>query len=477
MRIRFVFTFLILVLNSLPCNAISGELPDKTLSPYFQLISDDPSVDKMPLLSTKVDVSIAGVIADVRVTQTYKNDGANALEAIYVFPSSTRAAVYGMTMTIGERVLVAQIQEKQKAKQVYEQAKQEGKTASLLMQQRPNVFQMNVANIMPGDKIKVELSYTELLTPSEKIYEFVYPTVVTPRYANQKVVAPEGDWIESPYLKKGETINSSFDIEINLSTGIPIQHLESPSHKTTLEYLSSIEASAKLDPSESSAGNRDYILRYQLAGGKIESGLLLYEGKEENFFLLIIQPPERVPPNWIPPRDYVFIVDVSGSMNGFPLDVSKKLLRELISSIRPSDTFNVILFAGVSALLSETPLPANEENLKIAINFIDKQEGSGGTELLPALEKALALPRPEGLSRSIVIVTDGVISVEKEAFDIIRNNLNKSNVFPFGIGSSVNRYIIEGIATVGYGEPLVISHVSEAKEKAELFQNIYRHLY
>jgi Ca-activated chloride channel family protein len=154
---------------------------DKTLSPYFLIKSDDPTVDRLPLLSTKADVSIAGVIADVKVKQVYKNDGKKPIEAVYTFPASTRAAVYAMKMTIGDRTIVAQIREREKARQEYEQAKQHGQTASLLEQERPNVFQMNVANIMPGDFITVEMSYTELLVPSEGVYEFAYPTVVGPR--------------------------------------------------------------------------------------------------------------------------------------------------------------------------------------------------------------------------------------------------------------------------------------------------------
>jgi len=142
-----------------------GENPDRTLSPYFFVKSDDPSVDRLPLKSTLAEVDISGVIADVRVAQVYRNEGKRTLEAVYVFPGSTRAAVYGMKMTIGARTIVSKIREREQARKEYEKAKQEGKSASLLEQQRPNVFQMNVANIRPGDEIRVELSYTELLVP------------------------------------------------------------------------------------------------------------------------------------------------------------------------------------------------------------------------------------------------------------------------------------------------------------------------
>ena len=161
------------------------EKADKTLSPYFFVKSGDATVDQLPLKSTSAEVKVVGVIADVMVTQTYKNEGKKPLEAIYVFPASTRAAVNGLKMIIGKRTILAKVQEREEARRQYEQAKQEGKSASLLEQQRPNVFQMNVANILPGDMIQVELKYTELLVPTDRIYEFIYPTVVGPRYSNQ----------------------------------------------------------------------------------------------------------------------------------------------------------------------------------------------------------------------------------------------------------------------------------------------------
>jgi len=453
--------------------AQEADYEDKTLSPYFLVKSDDPNVDQMPLQSTSATVDIAGVIADVKVKQVYKNEGKNPLEAIYVFPGSTRAAVYGMKMTIGERTLVAKIEKREKARQQYEQAKQEGKSASLLEQQRPNVFQMNVANIMPGDIIEVELSYTELLVPTNGMYEFVYPTVVGPRYSNMPAAAvPDSEkWVENPYLHEGEQAAYTFDIAVNLSAGLPIQQATCTSHKANIQYEGKSFAAVKLDESEKYGGNRDYILKYQLAGGQIESGLLLYEGEEENFFLLMVQPPKRVEKTDIPPREYIFIVDVSGSMNGYPLNISKTLLKNLIGNLQPHETFNVLLFAGGSTVLSESgSLPATEDNIQKAIQVIDKQHGGGGTEILPALKRALALPRTEDTSRTIVTVTDGFVQVEPEAFDLIRNNLGNANMFAFGIGKSVNRFIIEGMAHVGMGEPFILTKPNEAPAQAEKFR-------
>jgi len=448
------------------------ENQDQTLSPYFFVQSDDPSTDRLPLKETRANVNIAGVIADVTITQTYKNEGQNVLEAIYVFPASTRAAVYSMTMTIGEREIVAIIQEKQKARESYEQAREEGKSASLLEQMRPNVFQMNVANILPGDVIKVEMKYTELLIPESGLYEFIYPTVVGPRYSNTLAenAAPEEGWIANPYTREGEDPFYTFDISIGITAGLPIQDVRSPSHDMTINFETRSTAILTLSPEEKSGGNKDCIVQYRLTGNKIESGLLLYEGVEENFFLAMIQPPKIVKKELIPPREYVFIVDVSGSMYGFPLNISKTLMRDLLANLRPTDRFNILLFAGGSELFAEQSLPATRENVSRAIQFIDNQRGGGGTELLPALKRALSLTGTEDYSRSFVIATDGYVSVEKEAFDLIRENLGRANFFTFGIGSSVNRYLLEGMAHVGTGEAFIITKENEAAGKAEKFR-------
>jgi len=454
------------------CAQSSENNSDKTLSPYFFVQGDDSQTDQLPLKSTKAEVNIAGIIADVMVTQEYKNEGKKPIEAIYVFPASTRAAVYKMTMTIGERIIKAVIKERNQARQDYEDAKQQGKSASLLEQQRPNVFQMNVANIMPGDLIKVEMCYTELLIPENGVYEFVYPTVVGPRYSNQSAAtAPENDkWVANPYTKEGEKPMYTFDIKINLNAGMPVKDVRCASHDMDIQYNGTEKVVATLKPGNEFEGNRDLILQYRLKGDAIQSGLLLYKGTDENFFLAMMQPPKRVTADIIPPREYVFIVDVSGSMNGFPLDISKKVLRDLIGKLKPTDRFNVILFAGASNLMAEQSLPANQENIGKAISFIDAQQGGGGTELLPALQKALSLKGTENYARTFVILTDGYVNIEKDAFDLVRKNLGKANFFAFGIGSSVNRFLIEGLAHAGAGEPFVVENPDNAETMAQRFR-------
>lgn len=452
----------------------TGELVDKTLSPYFFVRSTNRSTDRLPLKATSVTVNISGIIADVTVTQVYKNEGTQPIEAVYIFPASTRAAVHGMKMVIGKRMIEAKIKKREEARRDYEQARDRGKSASLLEEQRPNVFRMNVANIMAGNEIKVELRYTELLIPTDGIYEFSYPTVVGPRYSNTKesTASHSDKWTGNPYLHEGEPPPYSFDIVVNIAAGLPIKELVSTSHKVNTNHISPSSARVSLDGSDKAGGDRDYILRYRLSGDKIHSGLMLFQGEEENFFLFMTQPPKKVVDEQIPRREYIFVVDVSGSMHGFPLGISKKLLRDLIGNLRPTDIFNVLLFSGGSTILSDESIPAGPENINKAVDMIDRQKGGGGTELLPALKRALSLKRTDGFSRSIIIATDGYVSVEEETFDLIRNHLNDANIFPFGIGSSVNRHLIEGMAHAGMGEPLVVTKPDEAPAQAERFRKM-----
>jgi Ca-activated chloride channel family protein len=446
---------------------------DKTLSPYFQIKSGETSADVMPLKSTNVRATIAGVIADVVVTQTYSNAGGVPLEATYVFPGSTRSAVYGMQMKIGDHLLKAKVEPRQEARRTYEQAKTEGKSASLLEQHRPNVFQMNVANIMPGDTIEVELRYTELLVPESGEYSFIYPTVVGPRYSNQaEATAPETDkWIKNPYLVKGEKSPATFGIAVDIAAGMPLLDVRCETHEVKPQFADPSRATVALTPGDATANNRDFILKYRLADSKIESGLLLSMGEKENFFLLTVQPPKRGAPVSLPPRDYIFVLDVSGSMHGFPIETAKQLIRQLFAALKPNDTFNVLLFSGGSTVLSSSELPATNDNLKRALAVIDHEQGRGGTELLPALQQALALPNPNEAARSVVVITDGYVDCEAKAFDLIRGNLNRANLFAFGIGSSVNRHLIEGMARAGSGEPFVVTKPEEAESAVARFRD------
>lgn len=470
-RLLATTVFLNLITATLPAQAETAEEADKTLSPYFFVKSNDPTVDRLPLKATVVKANITGVIADVVVTQHYRNEGTLPLEARYVFPASSHAAVYGLQMHIGDRVIEAKIREKQQARVEYETAKFQGKSASLLEQERPNVFQMNVANILPGDDIAVELHYTESITPKEGTYQFVYPTVVGPRY-NGSVASGSGvkeQWVQTPYLKAQDAPNATFAMTVNIASPIPLQNISSATHQLDIQEKDDKHAILNL-PASTTHGNRDFILDYSLAGNTIQTGTMLYRGQDENFFMTMIEPPKRVSAQEIVPREYIFILDVSGSMGGFPIETAKTLLLNLVGNLRPSDTFNVMLFSGNSSMLAPTSIPANPQNIKQAITVINEQSGNGSTELLPALKQALAMEKTDERSRNFVVITDGYVTVEKEAFDLIRQNLGTANVFAFGIGSSVNRLLMEGIAHAGEGEAFIVTNDAEAETVSQTFK-------
>jgi Ca-activated chloride channel homolog len=445
---------------------------DKPLSPFFFVEGGDPAIDRLPLKDTRVDVAISGVIADVTVRQIYENRGTRPIHARYVFPASTRAAVYGMTMDVGDVRIVARIREREQAAREFDSAKREGKSASLLEESRPNVFTMKVANVLPGDTISVELKYTELLVPTDGVYEFVYPTVVGPRYSEKREsqVSPGDEFVRAPYTHEGELPRSEFHLSAVVSTGVPLQELASSSHQLVVRSTGSRRAELVLADSERLSGNRDFILRYRLAGEEIASGLLLYRGTDENFFLLVAEPPQVVSADEVPPREYIFVLDVSGSMHGFPLDTAKGLMSDLGNGLRPSDTFNIVVFADGSNTFSPVSVPATRVNLTRALQFIGQRNGGGGTRLLAALERAVALPRESNVSRSIVLVTDGYIEAESDVFDYVRARSDEVNVFAFGIGSSVNRFLIEGVARAGLGEPFIVTKPDEATEAATRFR-------
>jgi Ca-activated chloride channel family protein len=474
----FIVTSLFLLIQiGLLSGASPSENEEASLSPYF-LVEGDPGVESFPLLKTDANVNIAGITAEIELTQVYKNDGKKTIEALYVFPLGVKSAIHAMTMKIGNRIIEADIEETARAQKIYEQAKNNGQVASLLEQKRPNVFQMKVANIMPGDVVEVIVKYTEILVPEDGTYEFVFPTVVGPRYTGEsdeaKLKGPD-NWVVTPYLHEEENAPYAFDIKVNLRTGLPLAKVWVTSHKVSINKSGDDRAEVTLAKEEKNSGNRDYILKYTLQGKAIHSGILLYPDKKDNYFLLMLEPPEKVDMKMVPPREYVFIIDVSGSMNGFPLEVSKELIRNIVGGLRQKDYFNILFFAGGSQVLSDHPLPATKENKKKAIEMVMSQSGGGGTEILDAFKRALALPKKKGLSRIIITATDGYVTVEKEVFDLIQDNLNEANFFSFGIGSGVNRYIIEGIARVGRGEPFVVTNEQEAEQIAEKFMDYIEH--
>ena len=444
------------------------------LAPYFQLQSE-AAPGSFPLLSTSVRANITGPIADVEVTQVYRNDHSGPIEALYIFPASTRSAVYHMEMRIFDRVITAEIMKKNEARQVYETAREEGKTASLLEQHRPNIFQMHVANILPGEEIKVVMRYTEFIIPDEQVYSFVYPTVVGPRYVSSDANPVVSASTSVPYTPEGQLPSSRFRIAVNLNMPVPVTEVTCNSHIVSNSKTGMRLVNITLDPGEYNRGNRDFILDYKLSGNEVLSGIQTYSDGEDNYFLCQLEPPARDTSSTPVPREYIFIIDVSGSMRGFPLDVSKTLMSHLLTDLKPSDKFNVLFFAGSAFMLNPASVPATNTNVQLAFSAMLQMQGGGGTEMLPAIKQAMSVPRDQGFSRSFIIITDGYVVVEQEAFEYVSSHLSSANFFAFGIGSSVNRHLIEGLAHAGRGEPFVVTDENSAPGIATRFAQYISH--
>jgi len=449
-----------------------AEEKDRTLSPYFCVESEEIGVDSFPLKKTSVDVKIDGIIADTYVVQTYANEGNGPINASYVFPASTRVTIHGMQMQVGNQRVTATIKEKEEAEEEFETAKSEGKTASMLSEEKPNMFTMDVSNIMPGDEVRIELHYTELIMPTDGTYQFVFPTVVGPRYVGPVIddCGNREEWNGMPYLPEGSQPSGAYDINVNVTSGVPISSLSSSNHDININWDEKTSAQVSLADANDFAGNRDFVLDYRLSGEAIQTGLLTDSNETENVFMLMIQPPERCEIEEIPPREYIFILDVSGSMYGFPLDTAKALIRDLVSNLRETDTFNLILFSGTSSQMSRRSVPATQENIDKAIKLIESEDGGGGTELAEAMETALRIPDDPDTARNIVVISDGYVWGESEVFQLIHENQSDADFFSFGIGFAVNRYLMEGIAKTGQGESFIVMEEEEAAEAAEKFR-------
>jgi Ca-activated chloride channel family protein len=441
----------------------------KAESPYLKVLTKNANI---PLKSTKSKVQIVGTIAQVKITQTYQNLGKQPIEANYVFPMSTNAAVHNMQLTVGNRITKAKIFEKKNAERVYKKALNEGKRAAKLTQHRPNVFQMKVGNIMPNETVTIDIFYTEMITAVDKEYQFVLPGVVGPRFTGESV---EKETIfNQPYTNKGISTTYKYDIEVSINAGMMIQNITSKTHKINLHYPNVNTAEIELSAEIENPSNRDFVLNYSLRTNKINSGLLLYEGEKENFFSLLIEPRLKTIKSKIPTREYLFVVDVSGSMMGYPIDVSKSLLRNLLSDLSENDRFNILLFSADNTIFKEKSVQATQENLTEALQFLTGTYNNygQGSRLLNALKVGYKLPRSNQKSaRNIVVITDGYISVEKNVFQFIENNLNKTNVFTFGIGNGINRYLIDGIARVSNSLSFVATTKDEAFKVAKEFKN------
>ncbi|MEP6847651.1 MAG: marine proteobacterial sortase target protein [Acidobacteriota bacterium] len=422
---------------------------------------DGKPLGSCPLKNTSVKAEISGFLTRVKVSQEFENNFSEKIEAVYVFPLSDKAAVDDMTMHIGDRVVRGKIMKREEAREVYEAARSNGQIASLLDQERPNIFTQSVANILPGEKVTIEISYVETLKYEDGAYEFVFPMVVAPRYipgqatgksgggfASDSDKVPDGSKITPPISK--DRAGHDISIEVKLDAGVPVQSVTSQTHEIDSIMQSVNSYTVKLK-NANAIPNKDFILRYDVAGKRIDDAVLTHRDEKGGYFTLILQPPDIPRAEDITPKEIVFVLDTSGSMDGFPIEKAKEAMKMSLDGLNPQDTFNLITFAGDTSVLFEKPVPATPENRKKAQAFLATREGGGGTEMMKAIKTALDPSDAQDHIRIVCFMTDGEIGNDAEIIAEIQKHPN-ARVFSFGIGSSVNRFLLDKMAEEGRGE-------------------------
>ena len=416
-----------------------------------------------PLKTTAVKADISGFLARVTVKQEFENSFTTPIEAVYVFPLSHKGAVDRMTMTVGTRVIRGKIMRREEARATYEAAKTEGKTAALLDQERANIFTQSVANIMPGESVVVEISYVETLRYEDGAYEFVFPMTVGPRYIPGGV--KDAALIKPPValMRAGHDIS----VEVDLNAGVPVEEIRSTSHDIVQTNLTPANAKVTLR-SEKVIPNKDFILRYDVTGKRIEDAVLAHRDPRGGFFTLMLQPPDKIATEDRTPKEIVFVLDTSGSMSGFPIEKAKEAMKLSLDGLYPDDTFNLVTFAGDTHILFDKPVPATAANLEKAQAFLATREGGGGTEMMKAIKAALDASDSQTHLRIVCFMTDAFVGNDDQIVAEIQRH-PKARVFSFGIGSSVNRSLLDRMAEAGRGEVEYVALEDDGSKAAKKF--------
>jgi Ca-activated chloride channel family protein len=438
-----------------------------------------------PLKHTDVKVEISGFLSRVNVTQEFENPFKEKIEAVYVFPLPANAAVDDMTMVVGERTVRGKILRREEAQAVYDAAKSGGQVASLLNQERPNIFTQSVANILPGEKVNITISYVETLKYEAGSYEFSFPMVVGPRYmpgaatgkqgsgtAPDTTQVPDASRISPKLAPEGMRAGHDISLDIMLDAGLPIDEIKGKSHEIELERLNAHSAHVRLK-SGAMIPNKDFVLSYDVAGKNIQDALLAHRSDKGGYFTLILQPPDRVTAEDVTPKELVFVLDTSGSMSGFPIEKAKETMKLALDSLYPADTFNLITFAGDTNILFPQPVAASPANLKKAQAFLAARSGSGGTEMMKAIQASLEGTDSQDHVRIVCFMTDGYVGNEMEIISEVQKHPN-ARVFGFGIGGSVNRFLLDKMSEYGRGEVEYVALNDDGSAAARRFHERVR---
>ena len=467
--------------------AFSGDdASEYTGSGRMQVLSEDGVVGDHPLEHTEVVINISGNLQRATVRQVYGNPYDEVIEAIYTFPLPQSGAVDRMNMYIGDRLIEGKIHERQLAQQIYDDAIAAGQTASLLEQERPNIFTQTVGNILPGDSIVIEISYVAPVEYDDGEYEIVFPMVVGPRFVpaggfvrqifglyEVSTSVEDADRITPPVVPEGTRTGYDIELSVILNPGVEVTGFESVNHEVDTNLNWNGTATITLENADE-IPNRDFVFRYTTASDRIQSGVIAHNGAMGGHFMLILQPDADIDVSEITPKEMFFVVDCSGSMSGQPMEVAKETVRQFVRGMNPDDTFQIMRFSETASSMSRTPLGNTESNIEQGVSYINAMSGTGGTMMIEGVRAAVSYPEDPERMRFIIFLTDGFIGNEAEILGELQSTMGENTrLFSVGVGSSPNRYLIEGLAEEGRGHAYYVGLNEDPDESvAAIYEKI-----
>lgn len=451
--------------TSLPARAASGQVADPGQGALLGQDADGTTVD-FPLKHTDVRIEVSGFLARARVTQHFTNPYDRRIEAVYVFPLPENAAVDDMTLQVGDRTIRGVVRERGEARRVYDQARASGRTAALLEQERPNIFTQSVANLLPGDDVRITIEYVQTIRYEAGTLSLSFPMVVGPRYVPGHATTPEGDAfpqgpraaavpdadrITPPVLRPGTRSGHDIALSLRLDAGVPFTDLRSKTHRIEVARTAPGVADVRL-ADDDAIPDRDFELAWDVRPERVAAGLLAHRGQADGFLTLMLVPPPSPRAADVTPREMVFVLDCSGSMSGAPIEAAKALVRHALGGMNPGDTFRILSFSMSASGLAPEALPNTPANVARGLRYLDGLRGEGGTEMIAGIRAALGGSRDPRRMRVVMFLTDGYIGNETEILADVRARIGDARLYALGVGGSVNRYLLEELAREGRGE-------------------------
>jgi len=438
--------------------------------------ADGKDALELPLVHTRVVAQVSGAISRVEVTQYFRNPSPDRLEAIYAFPLPPDAAVTDMLFRVGDRVVLSEVRRREEAKRVYEQARQEGRTAALTEQERPNLFTQSIANVPPGETVAVVLRYVHEVPFQDGRYQFHFPMTIGPRYVPGAPLAPgavraaragtgtapdtdkvpDASRVTPSVVPAGVRSAHDVDVLVKLVPAAAFDDVAARSHRV-VTGVDAAGARLVALAEDDRVPDRDLVLSWRPAAAAPAAHALVQREKGDDWLLLFVQPPPEVAPAMVRPKELVFLLDKSGSMMGAPIERAKALVFRALDALGPDDTFQIVAFDGGAQSMTAAPIPGTPANRARAKAWLGLLQGGGGTEMLAGVRAALEAPFDPRRLRMVVFCTDGFIGNEAEIIEAVERLRGPARVFGFGIGESVNRYLVEGVARAGRGAAEVVS--------------------